>query len=105
MPNTPRIPARFSIGDVVEIESKIHRRFNGKRGVIIDREISRHTHALDKYTVRFDGLEEIETFWDIELNEWRRQGYTADPPSHLQILFWILVSALVAAAVIWLLDH
>jgi hypothetical protein len=68
MSNKPRIPARFSIGDVVEIESKIHRRFSGKRGVIIDCEISRHTHTLDKYTVRFDG-QEIETFWDIELKK------------------------------------
>jgi len=68
MPNKPRIPARFSIGDVVKIQSQIHLRFSGKRGVIIDREISRHTQTLDKYTVRFDGLED-ETFWDIELKQ------------------------------------
>jgi glycosyltransferase 2 family protein len=67
MPNKPRIPARFSIGDVVEIESKIHLRFSGKRGVIIDREISRHTHVLRILTVV--ALVGLVLFLKIDLRE------------------------------------
>ena len=63
----PRIPARFSIGDIVEINSKIHFRLAGKRAVIVGIQTNRHSHTMDKYTVCIDGNEAMEVLWDIEL--------------------------------------
>jgi len=59
---------RFKVGDTVKIKSSIHRRFNGKTGVIIEVQRSRHSETLDKYLVRFDNqTPDQEFFWDIEV--------------------------------------
>ena len=60
---------RFQVGDTVKIKSTIHRRFNGKTGVVIEIRRSRHSETLDKYVVRFDNqTPDQELFWDIEVN-------------------------------------
>ena len=61
--------SRFKVGDTVTIQSTIHRRFNGKTGVVIEIQRSRHSETLDKYVVRFDNqTPDQELFWDIEVN-------------------------------------
>jgi len=65
----PRLPVRFAVGDVVDITSKVRIRFAGKRAVIISVEESRHSHTLDKYTVRVEDFEQNEMFWDFELKK------------------------------------
>jgi signal transduction histidine kinase len=60
-----RKPSKFAIGDKVEIVGRL--RFVGRRGAVIAIDKSRHSHTLDKYTVRFDGADETAVFWDFEL--------------------------------------
>jgi hypothetical protein len=64
-------PARFELGEMVEICSSLHTRFSGLRGEIVQVSPSRYATTLDKYLVSLSSsaVPTRETFWDIELRK------------------------------------
>jgi len=67
MPTTPRTPQRFHVEEKVIVVSAIHRKLQGKRGIIRRVDENGFAHALDRYTVRLEGEREDVVMWDIEL--------------------------------------
>jgi hypothetical protein len=67
MPNKLRQPCRFAVGERVEILSTITTRFAGLEGVVCKVAASSQAHTLDKYTVRFEDVQDGGLFWDIQL--------------------------------------
>ena len=63
----PRTSQTFYVGEEIIVASMIHRKLQGKRGVVCKVDESRYHRTLDRYTVHLDDDKQEVVLWDIEL--------------------------------------